>query len=304
MKPKAVFLALAVSLALLVIFLAHVAKAGCCEHLNGCFSCTDEDQCSRIGGHFYSGRICCGNGYCKSSCSTTTIMTTTTCDPGCSTNADCADTDPCTVDRCVPAPDCGKMCTHTPITCNEGEHCENGQCVSDDDGGGSGDPCNPPPTDPTNCNNCGGSWGGCEGNKTCCLDEKVAACYDPPGGGRKTVCRAVKDGGTTILKNCWCTDSQGDKYVVGDCVTAGAVCDSGWYICVDRHYDYEGDDDTCSFVCASEGQCPAGGGSGGSGGSGGTTTIPYDVLDAGYTLLHNGTAPAYPVLKVFCRVAS
>ena len=247
MKPKAVFLALAVSLVLLIVLLPHVAKAGCCETPNFCFNTADKNSC--FGGTFHANRVCCNN-QCVRSCSTTSTTSSTT--------------------------------STTTTTVN----------------------CNPPPTDYDTCvNDCHGSWGGCKGKKICCLpgDKKVAACYDPPGGGNTSVCRNMNDGTTTILEHCYCHDDNGDDYVVGDCVTAGAVCDSGWYICKDRHYDYEGDGDTCSFVCANNGQCPAGGG-GGSGGGGSSTTVPYDVTKVAYAVLHDGTRPGYPVLEVNCTV--
>ncbi len=133
-------------------------------------------------------------------------------------------------------------------------------------------------------------WGGCCGIERCCPEETpVPSCYDPPGGRGVSVCRPIYDGTSSIDPSCHCIDMHGDQYNIGDCVT----CGSGWCVC------RKGPRGGCGWARASPRQCPGGGGVG-SGQSSTTTTIPYGITKVAYAVLHDGTAPEYPVLEVRC----
>ena len=61
----------------------------------------------------------CADGYCEWRCVT----------DECSTDGDCDDGDPCTIDKCYMAGLTGGFCTHDPMECPEGQWCEEGECV-------------------------------------------------------------------------------------------------------------------------------------------------------------------------------
>jgi len=83
------------------------------------------------------GEPACGNGRCDSDeteancpedCSDAPIG----CGKGCSSDAHCADSDSCTIDRCTQGTGfCAGMmvCTNAPMQCPAGQACSNGTCI-------------------------------------------------------------------------------------------------------------------------------------------------------------------------------
>ncbi|MBU5688377.1 MAG: hypothetical protein KQA31_03160, partial [Candidatus Aenigmarchaeota archaeon] len=87
---------------------------------------------------------------------------------------------------------------------------------------------------------------GCTDISICCPSGQVAYCSDKPDGTRASYCAEPQ---TTVT----CTDSQGDIYKVGDCVTTtNPFCPSGWVRCTSSGSW------ACDPTCAG-----SGGGSGG-----------------------------------------
>ena len=291
----------------LVKFVGVVHASGCCQSSSGCYNAISGGAC--MGGDtYYSGYQCCDDGICKSYCggttSTTTTSTTTTCRDECSSNSDCGIINDCNVGHCIPAADCGTVCTYSPddSRCDDGIACTVDTCTSsgcthtpDDslcDAGyhctssgcepnlpGHGQVCNPnaqikcDPNDPHAPLQCMG--GGCNGESVCCSisnPTEYAYCDDPPGGIAVSYC--AQSGGTN--PHChYCVDLNGEHYNVGDCVTTDpSVCGSGWMKCTDT-CDTSQDPPVYEWGCANNpaSECPQGGGGGGGGtGGGGTTT--------------------------------
>ncbi|MBU5690321.1 MAG: hypothetical protein QXM68_04240 [Candidatus Aenigmatarchaeota archaeon] len=102
------------------------------------------------------------------------------------------------------------------------------------------------------CVNAGGDWvrgsclQGCVGYYVCCPSGQTAYCADQPGQTIHSYC----DDYTYS-----CTDSTGDVYRAGDCVTTStSICPSGWLRCV-RNVGWVCDD-TCSSSSGGGSQQP------------------------------------------------
>ena len=275
------------------------AKAGCCQTHYGCYSVSSSAQCWYGS---YSDGVCCDDGLCRSSC---------------------------TIDPCQAA--CEECQLGYPGACDMCDECRGGGSGgggggSDDDSGGGRSDCRTDgcPTgkicdeDTGQCrlpdigescdSNVGCAEGqclpGCAGQSICCKRKQGAYCEDPPGQARRSYCgNQSGPKANPNLTTCYgCFDTQGDCYAVGDCVTSPA-CSSGWAKCKLWNNDQYG------WGCAAPAECgSSGGGSGDWGGTddGGNNDNPtpppmqFDLLDVRVDLLHDGSHPEIPILRVEC----
>jgi len=184
---------------------------GICESGETCSSCPCDCGCS-------SGKLCCA-GNCIT--------------PVCSSNSNCSDGNPCTIDSCSNARTCSASCSHTTIT----------SCLS-------GDGCCPSGCNSVNDNDCSVSCGNniCESGETC------SSCPGDCGCSSGKICCA----GSCVIPNCnsnsECND--GNSCTVDSCSNAGTCSASCSHTTINSCV---GGDGCCSSGCnsANDNDCSA-----------------------------------------------
>ena len=143
---------------------------------------------------------------------------------------------------------------------------------------------------------------GCDGVVVRCDSGYEAYCIDLAVGGPRSVCeeasglpdnynycenRTNHQGCNARDEGCrGAVDNEGDCYPPGGCVMDDS-CSSGWA-------KVEVFNGQAYWSCASAAECGAGGGYG----VGGTSNPLFDLLDVRVEVLHDGTRPEMPMLRV------
>jgi hypothetical protein len=177
-----------------------------CTHTNNTAPCDDHNACT-AGDH-------CANGACQSgapvSCNDGNACTTDTCNPlsgchntgiagCCTTNAQCADTNLCTInERCV-----NNTCVSDPVNCNDNNQCTSDTCVP-----------------AVGCVHTALVGAPCNDNNACTIND---ACTDSACGGFPLGC---DDGNPCTVDGCDPTSGCTHTSIPGCCLT-DSQCDDG-----------------------------------------------------------------------------